>query len=53
MVSLKKENPYKNPKIRIFEKIRTKIPTSGNTDIGPIAKGTYCVCTYSSILYYF
>ncbi len=26
MVSLKK-NPYKSPKIRIFEKIRTKIPT--------------------------
>ncbi len=28
-----KKNPYKSPKIRIFEKIRTKICTSGNTVI--------------------
>ncbi len=34
MVSLKKKNPYKSPKIRIFEKIRTEIRTmSGNTGV--------------------
>ncbi len=42
MVSLKK-NPYKSPKIRIFEKIRTKIRTCTDKSIrvGPLNTGPF------------
>ncbi len=41
---LKKKNPYKSPKIRIFEKFRSKIRTSGNTACAALsANGSHTV----------